>query len=53
MVNGVDKKGLDNIVRDEANLASYKDSFAVSTTETIADIQEKFGGLSGTLKLNE
>jgi hypothetical protein len=49
---GLTKKGLDNIVRDEANLASYKDSFAVSTTETIADIQEKFGGLSGTLKLN-
>ena len=31
-------KGLDNIVRDEAS--RLQDSFAVSTTGTIADIQE-------------
>ncbi|NLA84962.1 MAG: CfrBI family restriction endonuclease [Clostridiales bacterium] len=49
---GLTKKGLDNIVRDETNLASYKNSFAVSATETISDIQERFGDLSGKLNLN-
>lgn len=49
---GLTKKGLDNIVRDETNLVGYKDSFAISTSETIADVQEKFGELSGTLQLN-
>ncbi|HHV13965.1 MAG TPA: CfrBI family restriction endonuclease [Clostridiales bacterium] len=49
---GLTKKGLDNIVRDESNLAIYKDSFAVSIMETIADLQEKFGDLSGKLSLN-
>lgn len=49
---GLTQKGLDNIVRDEANLVSYKDSFAESTSETITDIQERFGELSGTLQLN-
>lgn len=49
---GLTNKGLDNIVRNEANLENYKDSFAVSTSETIADVQNIFGNLTGKLELN-
>ncbi len=49
---GLTKKGLDNIVRDTENLASYKDSFATTTFETISDIQERFGELTGSITLN-
>lgn len=49
---GLTKKGLDNIVRDETNLSNYKDSFAVSISETISCIQDKFGPLSGNIILN-
>ncbi len=49
---GLTKKGLDNIVRDETNLSNYKDSFAVSISETISSLQDKFGPLSGNIILN-
>ena len=33
-------------------MASYKDSFATTTFETISDIQERFGELTGSITLN-
>lgn len=49
---GLTKKGLDNIVRDEANLVTYKSAFADSVSETAADMREHFGEVCGNIELD-
>lgn len=49
---GLTGKGVDNIVRDEANLASYKDAFADTVIETASDMQKHFGDVSGKITIN-
>ncbi len=50
---GLTKKGFDNIVRNRENLEEYKDSFLSSISETIPDLTEQLGEISGHLKIGE
>lgn len=50
---GLTKKGLDNIVRTEANLNDYTKSFSSSLSEVSCDMSEKFGDLSGELSIGD
>lgn len=50
---GLTKKGLDNIVRTKSNLLEYKDSFADSFDETVSDIEDIFGPISGSVTIGE
>ena len=50
---GLTKKGFDNIVRTRENLKDYKNSFVSSVQETITDLSEQFGEISGNIKLGE
>lgn len=49
---GLTKKGLDNIVRTEANIKDYQDKFSSLISETINDLESKFGQLSGNITIN-
>jgi len=49
---GLTQKGLDNIVRTEANINEYKNSFIYSLEEAIPDLENIFGKLDGTIELN-
>lgn len=49
---GLTKKGLDNIVRGEENFNDYKQSFLDSFKETVEDMNNHFGTLSGAIRIN-
>lgn len=49
---GLTGKGLDNIVRGNENINDYNDSFTFSVEETVEDLGEQFGELSGYIDLN-
>ncbi len=49
---GLTKKGLDNIVRTEANIEEYQYSFSSSLLDVVGDLKETYGEISGTIEVN-
>lgn len=47
---GLTKKGLDNIVRSEANIKDYRDKYVDSMKDTVADFSFQKGELSGVIE---
>ena len=50
---GLTKKGLDNIVRDEANINAYQRTFADSIDDAVEDTETHYGAITGKLKIGE
>lgn len=49
---GLTKKGLDNIVRTEANIVDYQHSFSASLTDAAEDFENTYGKITGTIEIN-
>lgn len=49
---GLTKKGLDNIVRTQENIVDYQYSFTESMDDTVDDLENAYGALSGTIEID-
>ncbi len=49
---GLTKKGFDNIVRGADNLEDYQYSFTKSMLDTVEDLENTYGTISGTIEIN-
>ena len=50
---GLTQKGFDNIVRGAENLEEYQYSFTKSMSDTVEDLENTYGKISGTIEINK